>query len=121
MPVTDFVEHLVTYWLIALVTAAAISGLYILHIYRRRHESALFLDRLVKRNLRVVVCALVIGGYLLISLFGLSLGRPWGYVVIAAAVTGLIWGPISDALLWFRERGGSFLRIVLGLVERVRG
>lgn len=87
-----------------IAVAAIISGVYIVHVYRQRHEDALFLERLVKRDVRVCVAAAVILVYLALAMADLTPGRPWGAVIIAAAVIAMLVGPVDDALLWRRER-----------------
>jgi hypothetical protein len=83
---------------------AVVSGGYILWIYRQRFESALFLDRLVNRDLLAAACGAVILAYLALALSGYSLGKPWGAIVIGVPGILLLWGPTSDALLWRKER-----------------
>lgn len=101
----QLVELAVTVVDIIVAVAAIVSAVYIVYIYRQRHESALFLDRLVRRNIRVSIASAVIVLYIVLSLFHLSPGRPWGAVIISLAVVAMMWGPTSDALLWHKERG----------------
>jgi hypothetical protein len=84
--------------------ACVIAGLYVWHVYRHRHEEALFLSRLVRRNLRVSGAAFGIVTYIVLALAGHGLGAPWGGVVISVLVIAMMLGPITDAVLWFRER-----------------
>jgi hypothetical protein len=84
--------------------AAIVSALYILMVYRQRHEDSLFLTRLVHRDVRVSFASAVILVYLIMALSGASFGRPWGAVVIGVPVILMMIGPVSDALLWYRER-----------------
>lgn len=101
---TALVTLLVTVVCIAVAVAAVASGAYIAWVYRQRNEEALFLARLVTRDLRCSAAALIIGVYIAAALLGYSLGRPWGALVIAAAVVVLMVGVIDDALLWRKER-----------------
>lgn len=84
--------------------ASVVSSFYIVYVYRQRTEEALFLDRLVRRDVRVAVAAAVILAYLAVSLTGHPLDRPWGAVLIGGAVIVMQIGPVGDALLWFLER-----------------
>lgn len=85
-------------------TSAIASGVYIVWVYRQRQEDALFLERLVKRDVRVCVAAAVILIYLALAMADLTPGRPWGAVIIAAAVIAMLIGPTDDAVLWWKER-----------------
>jgi hypothetical protein len=84
--------------------AAGVSALYIYYVYHQRHEDALFLTRLVHRDLRVSLASAVILIYIVLALSGFSLGKPWGALIIGGAITIMMIGPISDALLWKKER-----------------
>lgn len=89
-----------------LITAvtASLSGAYITWVYHQRTEEALFLTRLVHRDLRVAIASAVIVLYMALSLAGFGLGRPWGAVAIGIPIIVLMIGPIGDALLWRKER-----------------
>lgn len=101
--------------------AAIVSGLYIWLVYdqRDREDSrdALFLTRLVIRDLRVAVCGAIILGYLALSTAGLGLGRPWGAIIVGVPVIILLYGPTSDALLWRRERAKYRADVVAHMVD----
>lgn len=103
----DFVEAVETATIFVTAALAIVSigsAVYTVNIYRQRHEEALFLTRLIKRNVRVATAAAVILIYLALALSDYGLGRPWGAVVIAGSVGAMLYGPISDALLWHKER-----------------
>ena len=87
-----------------IAVASVISAIYIVYVYRRRNEEALFLTRLVHRDVRVSIASAVILGYIVLALTGNSPGRPWGSVIIAAAVGVMMLGPCGDAYLWWKER-----------------
>ena len=91
---------------VAAVTAVAaiISSVYIGWIFNQRQEDALFLTRLVHRDIRVSLASAVILGYLALVMLGYSLGKPWGALVIGIPVIIMMWGPVSDARLWHSER-----------------
>lgn len=84
--------------------AAVVSASYIAYVYSQRNEEALFLTRLVHRDIRVSAASAVMLIYIILSLAGFSLGRPGGAVVIGGAIVLLMIGPISDAYLWWKER-----------------
>ena len=89
---------------VAIAIGAVISTLYIIYVYRQRREEALFLTRLVHRDIRVGVGGGIIVGYIALSYSGYTLGPPWGGLIISLAVALMLIGPIDDAILWFRER-----------------
>jgi hypothetical protein len=96
-------EGIATLWFVVLAVACIPAGLYILHIYRQRYEEAPFLTRLVLRDIRVWL-----GAMLLLVLVAAALAhlvsRPWGTLTICAAVTVFIWGLLDDAVVFYRER-----------------
>lgn len=100
----ELIESTVVYLAAFVAIVAIISTLYIVNIYRQRHQEALFLTRLVVRDVRVGVCAAVILIYLALALSDRGLGRPWGAIVIGIPVIVMLYGPTSDAMLWWRER-----------------
>jgi hypothetical protein len=89
---------------ILMSVAAVVSGLYVIYVYRNRYEEAPFLTRLVHRDVRVSTASTVILVYLAFALSGVSLGPPWGGLLIAIAVWTMEYGPIEDAITWWRER-----------------
>lgn len=100
----ELVEAFSTVLAFGFAIAAIISAAYCFWIYRQRNEEALFLDRLVRRNIRVAIAAAVIFVYIFLSRLELTPGRPWGGLIITIAVIAMMYGPISDALLWRKER-----------------
>jgi divalent metal cation (Fe/Co/Zn/Cd) transporter len=102
--IAETVELVITIAALAVAVASMLAAVYIVNIYRQRHEEALFLDRLVKRDIRVSIASAVILAYIALALLDLSPGRPWGSLIISLCVMAMMYGPISDALLWFRER-----------------
>lgn len=91
---------------IALITAvvSVISGAYVYWVYSQRTEEALFLTRLVHRDVRVSISSALIAGVIAWAYLVEPLPRPSGAVIIGAALIVMMTGPISDALLWRRER-----------------
>lgn len=94
----------------AVALAAVASGVYIGWVYRQRREEALFLTRLVYRDIRVSAASAVILGVIVIALYGqvqeneIAPDRLVLSAIITFAVCLMMYGPISDALLWRRER-----------------
>jgi uncharacterized membrane protein YbhN (UPF0104 family) len=89
---------------LVMAVIAGISGGYIWHVYRQRHEEAVFLTLLVRICLRVSFAATWILVYLALALSGFSFGRPWGAAAIAVPILAMLTVPITVAELWFRER-----------------
>jgi hypothetical protein len=102
--IVPYVESAVLVLSVAFAAAAAVSGVYIWYVYRQRHEDALFLDRLFRRDMRVSIAGIVILVDLAAIMLNLDPGRPWNSVIIGTAVIAMLYGPTSDAILWFRER-----------------
>lgn len=100
----NVVEIAISVFCLVVAVAAVVSGGYIAWVYRERHEDALFLTRLVYRDIRVAIGSAVILVYIVAALLGLSPGRPWGALVIGLIVSVFMYGVVSDALLWRRER-----------------
>lgn len=104
------VELIVGLAALVLGIVCVISGVYIQRVYgeiakRPDAKEALFLKRLVARDLRVAaasgtISALIVGSYLI----GQPLPKPWGAVITGGALMVMMAGPIGDALLWRRER-----------------
>jgi len=92
------------------IPACLIAVVYILRVQWPVRGQAPFLDRLVKRDVRVALSGLVIGSvivYNLLRLAGFNLSpipSPWSSVLIGCALIVLLWGPIDDALATWRER-----------------
>jgi uncharacterized protein (DUF2062 family) len=89
---------------VALALAAVLSTIYIVHVYRQRKEEALFLTRLVHRDIRVGIGGGIIVAYIALAYSGYTLGAPWGGLIVSLAVGLMLIGPIDDAIQWFRER-----------------
>ena len=104
MDVADVVQTVITIGGAILAVAAGVSAIYIQWVYRQRHEEALFLSRLVTRDIRVAVASVVILGYIVLNFLGYGLGKPWGSLIISVSIMVMMFGPISDALLWRKER-----------------
>lgn len=98
------VEAVVGLVALAVAVACVVSGAYVFHVYQQRHEEALFLTRLVHRDVRVSIASSLIAGVIAWAYLVEPLPRPWGGLVIGAALIVMMTGPISDALLWRRER-----------------
>lgn len=94
------------------IPAALIAVAYIVRVQRPVKGQAPFLDRLVKRDLRVALAGLVIGTIIAYSLLRFALPEwnlpqiapPWSSVFIGGALIVLLIGPIDDALTIWRER-----------------
>lgn len=84
--------------------ACVLAGVYILYVYRQRNEDAPFLTRLVHRDLRVSIASAGIAALVFVSYVLEPLPRPWGAVVIGVCLIAMQYGPIEDAIQWFRER-----------------
>lgn len=89
--------------------ASVIASIYIVYVYGQVPDGkdkaeAVFLARLVHRDVRVSAAAALILGYIALSLSGTKLGTPWGAVLISIAVVAMMIGPIGDAYLWWKER-----------------
>lgn len=90
---------------LTVAASAGLSGLYIWYVYRQRHEEALFLTRLVHRDLRVAIASILTGLLIAVALLGQGiLLRPWGTLIIGFCLSALMYGVVSDAILWRRER-----------------
>lgn len=96
-------ELLGVLWFIVLAVVSIPAGLYIIHVYRMRHEEAPFLTRLVMRNMRswAAVMLLLV---LVIGLLTRVVARPWGTLTICLAITIFAWGLLDDARTFFVER-----------------
>jgi uncharacterized membrane protein YfcA len=92
--------------IVALVIALScvMSGAYVYSVYRQRHEEALFLTRLVHRDIRVSAASAVIAGIIAVAYLAEPLPRPWSGLLIGGALIVMMLGPVSDALLWRKER-----------------
>ena len=98
------VEAVVGLIALAIAMACVVSGAYVYYVYRQRHEEALFLTRLVHRDVRVSIASAVIAGIIAIAYLAEPLPRPWGGLLIGGALIAMMLGPVSDALLWRKER-----------------
>ncbi len=98
------VEALIGIIALAIAVASVVSGLYVYRVYTQRHEEALFLTRLVHRDIRVSIASAVIGGIIAFAYLAEPLPRPWGGLLIGGALIAMMLGPVSDALLWRKER-----------------
>lgn len=100
----DLVNAIIAIVFGVVALASGVAALYILWVYRQRKEEALFLTRLVHRDIRVSLASMVILGLIVLARLGLTLPQPLGGLVAGGAVVAMMVGPISDALLWRRER-----------------
>ncbi len=98
------VEAIIGVLALAIALICVVSGTYVYAVYRQRHEEALFLTRLVHRDVRVSLASAVIAGVIAWSYLLDPLPRPWGALLTGAALIVMMLGPIDDALLWRRER-----------------
>lgn len=105
--------------IVALV--AVISGAYIWHIYRLRHEEALFLQLLFRLCMTVTFGSAWIAIYLVLALVGHGLARPWGAVAIAIPVILMMQTVIQVARVWRRERRLTALTKTVSMPGNARG
>jgi hypothetical protein len=98
------VEAIVGILALAIAIVCVMSGAYVYRVYRLRHEEALFLTRLVHRDIRVSIASAVIAGLIAYAYLFEPLPRPWSGVLIGGALIVMMYGPISDAMLWRSER-----------------
>lgn len=104
------VELIVGLAALAIGIVCVISGIYIWRIYgeikkKPDAKDALFLRRLVARNIRVAAASGVVSLLVVNSYLGSGpLPRPWGALILGACLLVYMTGPIGDALLWRKER-----------------
>lgn len=97
-------EAIVALLALGMAVACIVAGGYIWYVYERRNEDALFLTRLVHRDIRVSLASALIAAVIAWAYLFEPLPRPWGGIIIGTALIAMMLGPVDDALLWFRER-----------------
>ena len=97
-------EAVVGWVALAVGIACGASGLYMANVYRQRYEDGRLLRRIIVRNIRVSIAATAVAVLVAYSYLNDPLPRPWGAVVLGVALVAMMWGPISDAVLIWRER-----------------
>jgi hypothetical protein len=96
------------------IPAALVAVAYILYVQWPVRGQARFLDRLVKRDVRVALAGAAIGTVVAYNLFRFALPEsgipqippPWSSIIIGGALIVLLYGPIDDGLTLWRERRG---------------
>ncbi len=87
-----------------------VAGLYVRWVNGQRKEESRYLDMLISRDTRV---ALGCGALTLLTVFALvrvinpgipPLPQPWGAIWLVVSLVPMMWGPISDALQFRRDR-----------------
>lgn len=102
----------VTLVLGAEIAVACYAAVQLVRFHEPLKGQARFLDRLIKRDVRVALAGLAIGAVVVYALLRWALPawnlpelpRPWGSLLIGGALMVALWGPIDDWLTVRRER-----------------
>lgn len=93
------------------IVAALVATAYIVRRHSQLIDKAPFLTMLVNRNVRVALGGAVIGAVILYSLVRYALPElhlspllpPLGALLIGIPLALMLFGPISDGYVWWRE------------------
>lgn len=91
--------------------AVLVAVAYILRRYSQLDDKAPFLTRLVHRDVRIALAGVIIGATIVYSLVRYSLPQldlgpllpPLGALAVGIPLAVLMYGPISDAVQWWKE------------------